>query len=924
MNLDAVCLECGAEAAPAAECPRCGQTVIRRASLLRTSLADVGPAPPAEVEGATRFGDYALLAEVGRGGAGTVHRAWDLENGRLVALKVLRDDSPGVAARFQREVQSATRLSHPGIVKVFRAGKAEGRPYIAMEFVGGRSFAERLDSASRPALRECVRILADICSALRHAHARGVVHRDLKPQNVLVDAEGRAIVVDFGLARPTEPGWTVTMQRETAGTPGYMSPESVRGGAAALDPAVDVYSLGAVLYHVLAGRPPFTGASPYEVMERVSRELPAAPPGPADLAAVAMKCLEKAPGRRYATVAELEEELRAWLDGRGVSATAGSIAGAARRLAWRWRAAAVPLGIVAAGLVAFATWRAVATARDRSESRRILAEASRCEATGQLEESLDRFRRALDLDAGLAEAAAGRDRVAARLRDRSAALEAASRAAESTRRALAILEDARPAVARAVRRLREGQVATEEVERAQAAIGRAMELAPDLAPAHDQLGRLHELLGRDDRAEACWRAAVSKDAAYAPARLHLGRLLVRKGFVASLSFDRSSRDARMATAGEIAREACEVLRGALLQSSSLETPAAADLAAAFLAYTTGDVAEVRRLAQPHLEREEAEEYHWLLGIAAEPGEREGHFTRALGVHANHVPSLHARGQVRRGQGRLREALADFDRAAAVAPELVALGEDRAVLLLMMGRPAEAVAAFDRVLAADPSRATAHLNRGNARLELDDRRGARADYDEAIRLDERFGQAWSNRAILRLTEGDAPGALPDAQRAVEVAPDLAGAFVARGRVYAALDETERAISDFSTAIRLAPNLERARWYRAQLLRKKRLYPEAIADLDEALRLSPGWTEALVERGIAKGQARDHRGALTDFEEVLRREPRHLDARVGRAIAQGELGNRAVAVEELRDVLRDAPPAWMGRARAEMLLQSYERR
>ena len=275
------------------------------------------PAPPEAV------GDYEILAELGRGGMGVVYKARQRSLNRLVAVKLMREarlSSDTDRARFMAEAEAAAKLKHPNIVTVFEVGHQDGLPYIVMEYVAGRTLSQQLAEGPLPP-RVAARLLADVARGVHHAHEWNVLHRDLKPANILYSAAGAPKVADFGLARRTDgPGLTVT--GEVMGTPAYMAPE--QAGGKRVTGAADVYSLGAVVYECLTGRPPFTGANAAEILMRVLKDEPPAaaslaPGVPGDLAIICHQCLRKDPARRYGSAAALEADLRAFLDGRTAS-----------------------------------------------------------------------------------------------------------------------------------------------------------------------------------------------------------------------------------------------------------------------------------------------------------------------------------------------------------------------------------------------------------------------------------------------------------------------------------------------------------------------------------------------------------------------------------------------------------------------------
>ena len=285
------------------------------------------------------FGDYELTEEIARGGMGVVYKARQATLNRTVAVKMILAGqlaSQAEVDRFYAEAQAAAALDHPNIVPIFEVGKHQEQHYFSMGYVAGESLAQRLAAGPFPP-REAATIMREVALAVHYAHGQGVIHRDLKPANILFDSDGHPRVTDFGLAKHQSDASGLTVTGQVLGTPSYMPPEQISGSNGQIGPAADVYSLGATLYALLTGRPPFQSASAVDTLKQVLdkdpvplREFDAAVPR--DLETITLKCLEKPPSHRYGSAKLLAEELDRYLTGRPILARPVRTT----ERAWRW------------------------------------------------------------------------------------------------------------------------------------------------------------------------------------------------------------------------------------------------------------------------------------------------------------------------------------------------------------------------------------------------------------------------------------------------------------------------------------------------------------------------------------------------------------------------------------------------------------
>lgn len=370
------CVRCSRPVAPPAAgelCETCRRHETDRLSFLRapedtpfliTPAADPDPLAPTQKIGQLESSPppvlpgYDIRDSLGGGGMGVVYLAHEADADRLVALKFVRAAAdPAARERFRVEVRAMARLDHPNVARVFAVELDRPDPFFTMEYVDGLGLDRRLSRDGPLPAAEAAQVMEQVARAVQHAHDEGVVHRDLKPGNVIVGSDGVPKVTDFGLAKRTDAADGLTVCDAVLGTPGFMAPEQTGGRNEEVGPAADVYGLGATLYALLTGRPPFSGPNPVEVAIRARTEPPTPPRSlrvdvPAELEAVCLKCLEKDPADRYGSAAAVADELNRWRWGEPTEARPLTrLAHARRRLRRNWRAAAA-VGLVLAAALA--------------------------------------------------------------------------------------------------------------------------------------------------------------------------------------------------------------------------------------------------------------------------------------------------------------------------------------------------------------------------------------------------------------------------------------------------------------------------------------------------------------------------------------------------------------------------------------------
>jgi eukaryotic-like serine/threonine-protein kinase len=856
---------------------------------------------------------YEILRVVGRGGMGVVYEARQVALKRRVALKMV---SAGIhagdlqLARFQTEAEAVARLDHPNIVRIYEVGEHASIPFISLEFVEGGSLEEKLAGRPLPA-REAAGLAQTLSQAVHYAHEQGVVHRDLKPANVLLAADGTPKISDFGLAkRIDDVDSSHTRAGTVVGTPSYMAPEQADGDVQAVGPLSDVYALGAVLYELLTGRPPFKGATLLDTLDQVRTREPVPvrqlqPKVPRDLETVCLKCLQKEPRERYSSAGALAADLRRFLEDRPVQARP---AGRAER-AWRWcrknpRAAALT-AVVAALVVsvgALLTAAAVRSGRERAavaQARQLAS--SRLEQARQVVAAGD-FRRAeyiLDAPDALVESSPDLADVRA---EREGLVQQVAAFADFKRR-------------------------VDQARYAGLFGGRATATAPGPATPQSDSASLPEAqrLCRDvlELHEALQRRAGEGGQAL-PALDEVQEQIVREDVFDTLLIAAQVEWNLCLTAGnpEARPETARRVLGWLERAESL-LPATRVLHARRAFYRGV-------LSEPEAAREEQRQAEAITPRTAVDHFWIGVDERLLGEAAR------ARGDSAAAQRHFRQAMAEYAALLRIRPDHFWGYFEWANCQVRLGSPQDALIAFTACTHIRPDAPWPYFNRGTTHLQLKQYDEAAQDFDQALRRDPGYAAAFLNRGLTHALQGQHAAAVTDYDQAVATRADgYPLARFQRAQSYRALERHREARDDYAAVLRLEPDRGDCYLGRGFMNLLLKDFDAALDDLREAARLLPKNEMPHYLAGVIHLGRRNYDRALPALERAIELKPtfpkpylaraqiRHWQGRPEEALTDINLVLDKLAPEKLAGILNDRADLYRSLGRLDDAAADYRR-
>lgn len=805
--------------------------------------------------------NYAVHSVLGRGGSGVVYAATHLQLSRPVAIKMLLSGpfaGPGELARFVREARAIAQLCHPNIVHIHDVGEVDGRPFYTMEVIEGGSLAQRLGGHPMPA-DEAAGLIAVLARAIHASHDVGLVHRDLKPGNVLFTRDGAPKITDFGLARQVRDGAedsVLTVAGARLGTPSYMSPEQAMGSVQEVGPASDVYSLGAMLYEMLTGRPPFRGESTAETERQVIRDEPVAPSRlnprvPRDLETICLKCLAKVPARRYGAALELALDAERFVQGRPIAAR--PVGAGERAVKWVRRnpvpttVAACAVVLLGAGVYVGAWWvssRAAVTALVRGD----LVAVGEAQARGDWSMAavaLDRARARLG---GVASGAARREIEAAqvsldlverldvirlsrtrlgpyRFDDRAMRAEAASKYEAVFAEVFGVTKES-------------------SVEEVAARVVSSPIRAAVVAALDDWAGCVGFSSDADVKARLAWVLEVARTA------------------------DPDATGWRDAV-----REPETWLERTVLEKLAGEAPTEGESIPLLVALS--------------------ERLHYSGGDA-------GAFLGA--VQRRHPDDFWVTFNLSNVARRtdMLQSVRYLQAALALRPESAIVHNNLGCSLGSLGRLDEAAAHLRRAIEIDPESSTAHSNMGNALQLLGRFDEALAEYAEAIRLDPESSNAHGNLGKALMGVGRTDEAMEMYERAIALDPVYAAVRDNYGYVLHEAGRYDDAIASLREAIRLDAKVVTAHLNLGRSLRAVGEHRESVEASERAIALNPGVPEAYLNLSLARFELGELEAALDAADRGLAVKPEYLKLYAARCRVLLDLGRVGDARADARRI------------------------
>ncbi len=868
------------------------------------------PPPPPPAQGGLRRvieGRFELLDQLGRGGMGVVYKATDRTDGKVVALKMLinKEALESSYKRFVREAKAIMKLDHPNIVKVYHLGEWEGNPYYAMEYVEGQSFGDMIESGKLP-LETVASVGRDVARALSAAHANGIIHRDIKPDNILVTRDGVPKVADFGLAKDKAAQTQLTMGGNALGTPVYMPPEQATGQLSEVDRRSDVYSLGATLYEAATGKAPFRGDDPFKIMENVVHQPLVAPSrfrqGLGDLEKIIVKAMAKNKKHRYSETQLMAEDLDRYLRGEPVAGRAVRAEGSGLRgRLWLW----ILVGTVLAFLIGAAfAWMGSAHAQEppqakaaglAKDARQSLQDAETDRLLGKrdamkasLEKALATAEQALALDATQAQACAvtgmARRRLAVMTGDEQHYLEAGA------------------ALDRAV-----GLNAEDPEIRMERALAywfvfvRFTRAAwPILSDPNVAFPAVQPRLDRPAEEAEKYRKLAAADLESLAGHADEGIARAAQAFLTAMTAEpaQTLEAAEKALQGQKYRPELLRVRGRARMDLG-NADSARDAVVDFNAYLNLSPGE----AGVYAERGTA---HHRCGMHAEA---IADYAQAETLGAPKTEMAWNRTVCRVAAEDAEAALSEFEAVLAAGTQDAHRWTSRALLHARADRWDEAMKDLTRAHGLSPGNPDVALLLASWQEALGEERAAIKTLNTLLERKPDFADAWAARARLREHVNELAAGIEDFTKALQWKPDDVAILLERAEFHAKRGAWDKSEADLARAIELDPRNPQGHVQRARNASRNKKWGEAVTSSEHALALAPNDEAALLLKAGALFEDGKAEKAFASFDDAVRAQPESVEARLAR-------GTTALKHYDALKAKPDAARKWLEKGRADL--------
>jgi serine/threonine-protein kinase len=846
---------------------------------------------------------------------GVVYRARQVELDREVALKMILTGGhagPEERARFRSEALAIGRLRHPNVVQIYEVGEHERLPFFSLELMDGGSLAQRLGGKPLPAL-PAAHLVETLARAVHAAHQQGILHRDLKPGNVLLTPDGIPKIADFGLAKRLEGASGHTPAGAILGTPSYMAPEQAAGDNRPIGPTADVYALGAILYELLTGRPPFNAATPLDTIMLVVNQEPLPPrrPQPSvprDLETVCLKCLEKEPAKRYVTALELAEDLGRFRAGEPIRAHPVGPLGRFAKWARRRPATAALWGVCAAALLlGGAVWLWVSGERARRRGDTEQAVALALGKAEQLREQAGKVPAEDPVDAAAALAVWKQALAAAEQAEDIGAAGLAG--AETAGRAARLLAELRAGVKQAQQTLAKARKETKflfDLDNARLARSRWKGRSFDAAAGAKRYRQAFADFGLNVLGQPV--TAAARAVRRLRPKMRLALVVALDDWAICESRPKAQEHLRAVADGadddlwrrrlRAASDLPDLKRLATDTRRRSLPPVSFELLAVRLKHQ-GARAEAVTLLREIQGRHPNDFWInfnlanalWLPGVRSRVNLDESITYRriAVALRPDNAAARTNLGTALRAKGDLAGAIREHRRAIELDPQLVNGHNNLGNALMATGDRAGALKAFRRAIELDPNHASAHSNLGNALQAAGDLPGAVREFRRAIELDPKYPNPHNGLAVIFHAKGDWRGAIREYRRAIELDPEVAGFHNNLGLALKAMGDLAGAAQEYRRAIELGPKVAEFHTNLGIVLYAQRDAEGAIQEFRRAIELNPKHARAHENLGVALLGQGDTAGAIKVLRRAVLLNPKSAGAHcnLGQALREGGL-------------------------------------